>query len=108
MPAGVRLFSCLRVVCILPPCEAPMPFSIRPFRSFPVHCYVTYNAEPFQGQGSIWNLSCTGWRISGDLPMRPGETLSLKVTLPNDQRIDVPLAAVHWLRGGGRSLRLRI
>ena len=38
------------------------------------------NAGPFQGQGTVWNLSCTGWRLSGDLPMRPGETLSLTIT----------------------------
>jgi hypothetical protein len=57
-----------------------MPFLIRPSRRFPVHCAVTYNAGPFQGQGIVWNLSCTGWRLSGDLPMRPGETLSLTVT----------------------------
>ena len=31
----------------MPPCEAPMPFSIRPFRRFPVQCFVTYNAGPF-------------------------------------------------------------
>ena len=27
-----------------------MPFSIRPYRRFPVQCFVTYNAGPFQGQ----------------------------------------------------------
>ena len=59
-----------------------MPFSIRPFRRFPVQCAVTYNAGPFQGEGMVWNLSCTGWRLSGDLPMRQGEPLSLTVTLP--------------------------
>ena len=41
-----------------------------------------YNAGPLQGKGTVWNLSCTRWRLSGDLPMRPGETLSLTVTLP--------------------------
>ena len=76
-----------------------MPFSIRLFRRFPVHCSVSYNAGPFQGQGTVWNLSCTGWRLSGDLPMRPGEALSLTVTLPNEQRIDVPVAVVRWSRG---------
>ncbi len=76
-----------------------MSFSIRPFRRFPVQCAVTYNAGPFQGQGTIWNLSCTGWRLSGDLPMRSGETLSLTVTLPNEQRIVVPEAVVRWSRG---------
>ena len=76
-----------------------MPFSIRPYRRFPVQCYFTYNAGPFQGQGTVWNLSCTGWRLSGDLPMRPGETISLTVTLPNEQRIEVPEAVIRWSRG---------
>jgi PilZ domain len=76
-----------------------MPFSIRPFHRFPVQCAVTYNAGPFQGQGTVWNLSCTGWRLSGDLPMRPGETLSLTITLPNAQRIEVPEAVVRRSRG---------
>ena len=30
-----------------PRCEAPMPFSIRPYRRFPLQCAVTYNAGPF-------------------------------------------------------------
>lgn len=47
----------------------------------------------------MWNLSCSGWRLSGDLSMRPGETLSLTVTLPNEQRIEIPEAVVKWSRG---------
>ena len=76
-----------------------MPFSIRPYRRFPVQCSVSYNAGPFQGEGTVWNLSCTGWRLSGDLPMRPGEILSLTVTLPNEQRIEIPEGVVRWSRG---------
>jgi hypothetical protein len=75
-----------------------MPFVLRPFRRFHVQCSVTYSAGPFQGYGTVWNLSCTGWRISGDLPMRPGENLSLTVTLPNEQRIEIPEAVVRWSR----------
>lgn len=76
-----------------------MSFSIRPYRRFPVQCSVTYHAGPFHGQDTVWNLSCTGWRLSGDLPMKPRETLSLSVTLPNEQRIEVPEAIVRWSRG---------
>jgi hypothetical protein len=36
-----------------------MPFSIRPYRRFPLQCAVTYNAGPFQGHGTVWNLSWT-------------------------------------------------
>ena len=76
-----------------------MPFSIRPYHRFPVQYSVTYNAGPFQGQGTVWNLSDSGWRLSGNLPMRPGETLSLIVTLPTEQRIEEPEGVVCWLRG---------
>ena len=31
--------------------------------------------------------------------MRPGETLSLTVTLPNEQHILIPKAVVRWSRG---------
>jgi len=31
--------------------------------------------------------------------MRPGETLSLTVTLPNEQHILIPVAVVRWSRG---------
>ena len=76
-----------------------MPSVLRPYRRFPVQCAVTYNAGPFQGQGTVWNLSSAGWRLSGDLPMRPGETLSLTITLPNEQCIEIPEAVVRWSRG---------
>ena len=79
-----------------------MPFTLRPYRRFPVQCAVTYNAGPFQGQGTVWNLSCTGWRLSGDLPMRPGETLSLTFPLPNDRCISKPVE--NLLKHGENSM----
>lgn len=77
-----------------------MPFTIRPYRRSPVQCAVTCNARPLQGQGTMWNFSCTGWRLSGDLPTRPGEPFSLTVTLPNKQRIEVPEAVLDHAPGG--------
>lgn len=75
-----------------------MPFTIHPYHRFPVQCSVTYNAGPFQGYGTVWNLSLNGLCLSGDLPMRLGGTLSLTVTLPNEQRILIPEAVVRWAR----------
>ena len=46
-------------------------------------------------EGSQLSLSST----ADDLPMRPGEALSLTVTLPNEQRIGIPEAVVRWSRG---------
>ena len=59
-----------------------MPFTIRPFRRFPVCCPVTYQVCHFEGHGTVWNLSRIGWRFSGNLPLRVGEVCSLTVALP--------------------------
>ena len=76
-----------------------MAFTIRHSRRFPVQCSVQYDAGPFRGYGIVWNLSMTGWRMSGDVPMHPGETLALTVTLPSKERIAVSAAVVRWSRG---------
>ena len=76
-----------------------MPFIIRPYRRFPVHCPVSYNAGPFQGQGTVWNISVNGWKLSGDVPLRVGQMCPLTVTLPNQESIVVAAAIVRWARG---------
>lgn len=76
-----------------------MPFSIRLPRRFPVQCVVSYSVGPFKGISTVWNLSRSGWHLSGYLLMRPGKILSLTVTLPNALPIEVPEADVPWSRG---------
>ena len=76
-----------------------MAFSIRAYRRSPVQCSVTYHAGPFQGQGTVWNLSLNGWKLSGDVPLRVGETCSLTVNLPNQESIFAAAAIVRWVRG---------
>jgi hypothetical protein len=76
-----------------------MPFTIRPHRRFPVCCPVTYHVGLSEGHGMVWNLSVNGWRLSGDVPPRVGQTIPLTVTLPNQQRIFVAAAIVRWRRG---------
>jgi PilZ domain len=76
-----------------------MPFLIRPSRRSPVHYAVTYHAGPFQGQGTVWNFSLRGWKLSGDVPLQVGQTCSLTVNLPNEESIFVDAAIVRWVRG---------
>jgi len=72
-----------------------MPFSIRPFRRFPVCCPVTYQCGLFEGHGIAWNLSLTGWRFSGNLPLRIGDVCSLTVNLPTQETLSVVAGIVH-------------
>ena len=76
-----------------------MSFTIRPYRRFPVCCLVTYTAGLSEGSGTMWNISLSGWRLSGDLPMRVGQTCSMSVTLSNPTRVFVVAGMVRWVRG---------
>ena len=76
-----------------------MPFTLRLHQRFPVHCSVTYNTGLFQGQGTVWNFSLSGWKLSGDVPLQVGQTCSLTVNLPIEERICVTAAIVRWVRG---------
>jgi PilZ domain len=76
-----------------------MSFSIRPSRRFPVCCPVTYRCGLFEGHGTVWNLSLTGWRFSGNLPLRVEEVCSLTVNLPTQETLYVAAAIVRWVRG---------
>lgn len=75
-----------------------MPFIIRPFRRFPVKCPVSYHAGPSKGNGTLWNISVNGWRLSGDVPLQVGQLCSLTVTLPNEPSFVVSAAIVRWAR----------
>jgi PilZ domain-containing protein len=76
-----------------------MTFSIRPYSRFSMFCPVTYHASLLRGQGTVWNVSLNGWRLSGDLPLRIGEAIPLTVTLPHQQDLFVAAAIVRWRRG---------
>ena len=76
-----------------------MLFLNRPSQRFPVCCPVTYQYGPFEGHGTVWDLSLTGWRVSGNLPLRIGEVCSLTVNLPIHPRLYVAAGIVRWVRG---------
>jgi len=76
-----------------------MPFTVRPYRRFPVHCPMISQTSLFDGNGTVWNLTLTGWRLSGNLPLRVGEVCSLTVNLSIDQMFYVAAGIVRWVRG---------
>ena len=78
-----------------------MPFLIRPSRRFPVCCPVTYQCGLFEGHGTVWNLSLTGWRFSGKLPLRIGEVCSLTVNPSFQKSIYVAAGLQADVQGNG-------
>ncbi len=78
----------------------PTTFTIRTYQRFPVRCRVHYRGVEGPGQGTVWNLSRTGWRIDGNRSVIPGDHLTLVVYLPNKKRLAlVDRAVVRWSRG---------
>lgn len=76
-----------------------MSFSIRPDRRFPICCPVTYHAGLREGHGQAWNLSVSGWRFSGDVPLWVGQTFPLTINLPDQPPLFVAGVTVRWVRG---------
>jgi hypothetical protein len=76
-----------------------MPFAILPYRRFAACCPVTYHAGHSEGHGTVWNLSLSGWRLSGNLPLRVGQTCSMFVNFSNSKRVYVVAGIVRWVRG---------
>jgi len=83
-----------------------MSFLIRSHHRFPVFIPVTYHAGLKEGQGIIWNVSLNGWRLSGNLALRVGQSFPMTVTLPNQQSIFVAAGIVRWKRGMSTAWKL--
>src|SRR5215813_13764363 len=83
----------------MPSLRGPHAFHRSSLRRFPVYCPVTYHAGLSEGSGTVWNISLSGWRLSGGLPMCVGQTCSLCVTLSNPKRLFVVAGMVRWVRG---------
>lgn len=74
-----------------------MAFVLRPYRRFPTDCPVTYEWLHDEGHGTAWNVSPTGFRVSGTLPLQPGDVCSLKVRLA--KQVSVLSGVVRWVHG---------
>lgn len=77
-----------------------MPFLTRPSHRFPVCCTFTYQCGDFEGHGTVWNASLTGWRFSGNLPLRIGEVCSLTVNQPTQEIFYMAAGIVRWVQRG--------
>ena len=76
-----------------------MSFVLRHSRRFPVVSPMTYEHWFLEGEGIVWNLSPTGWRLSGTLPLQLGDVCSLRVRLPTRKQISMAAWTVRWVRG---------
>ncbi len=62
-----------------------------------------YHGEGFHGKGHIWDLSISGWRATGDHPVKPGMVMPVDIELPSDEgqskHLLIDSAIVRWSSG---------
>jgi PilZ domain len=84
-----------------------MPFTIRTYHRLIAGYPVTYERLFEDGKGTAWDLSPTGLRLCGTLPLAVGDVFSLKVKLPSRTRVSILAGIVRWKQdeyyGGLRS-----
>ncbi|MDH4085064.1 MAG: PilZ domain-containing protein [Nitrospira sp.] len=76
-----------------------MAFALRRHSRFPIFSPVRYERGNRDGVGTVTNLFPLCWRVSGSLPLMPGDVCAFKVRLPTKQWISVAAGKVRWVRG---------
>lgn len=73
---------------------------IRKHSRFPVRWPVLYSGEDFVGEGTVLDITQTGWRLAGAMPVAPGMRLTLHLW-PQGKRgpIRIQQATVLWVNG---------
>lgn len=71
-----------------------------------IPCVLRFSGYQFLGEGSVLNLSNSGWLIHSRQPLKPGTPLLLRVYLPDcPDPMDVELAIVQWSHGERSGLK---
>ena len=74
---------------------------VRKHTRFPVRWPVLYGSEEFISGGTVLDITETGWRVAGAMPVRPGMQLTIQLCPPDKSgpRIHVTGATVLWVKG---------
>jgi len=70
------------------------------------HCCLQDERLYDEGHGTAWNVSPTGFRVSGTLPLQPGDVCSLKVKLP--KQVSVLAGVVRWVQDDEFGIETRL
>lgn len=77
-------------------------YEVRKGLRAPIQCTFCYFHDGTLAKGTIWDLSETGWRATGERPVPSGTETTVYVTLPDDgesKNILVDGAVVRWAEG---------
>jgi hypothetical protein len=62
-----------------------------------------YHGDGFHGKGHLWDLSISGWRATGEHPVKPGMMMPVYIELPSkggeSKYLLIESAIVRWASG---------
>ena len=67
-----------------------------------VRCSFCYFCDGALGEGTVWDLSKSGWRANGSIAVTPGSELTVYLKLSDESgsgHIPVEGATVRWVEG---------
>ena len=63
-------------------------------------CPIAFSGDDIVGEGTLVNLSASGWKVRCDRQVPKGTYLSLRISLPDKESpMEVTLAVVRWATG---------
>lgn len=78
------------------------PFEIRNGPRRILRCSFIYNGDGMMGEGTLWDLSLSGWRATGNSQVTPGTEMSVYLALPDrgeSKYVAIDSAIVRWSEG---------
>ncbi len=74
-------------------------YPMRRHSRFPVSWPLLYGNDAFLAEGTVLDLTAWGWRVAGSMPVIPGMTLTLQVSVPERSTpLRVNRATVLWVQ----------
>ncbi|NWF73767.1 MAG: PilZ domain-containing protein [Nitrospirae bacterium] len=75
-------------------------FALRIYSRYPVQISMIYLGQDSAGEGIVQEVSLVGCRVLGNYPVVAGETLNVRIALPNSPRpLIIEQATVQWVKG---------
>ncbi|MFO0732177.1 MAG: PilZ domain-containing protein [Nitrospiraceae bacterium] len=73
----------------------------------PLRCKFQYFLDECVSEGTVWDLSSSGWRASGTAPVTVGMEMPVCLYLGNEKRwVSIGRAAVRWVKGSNFGLEV--
>ncbi len=80
-------------------------FAVRCHRRFKVRYPVVYMGPSGRGEGTVMDLSASGWKVRGETSVLKGQTLALELYLDHG-RTRIERARVIWTKGQDFGVRV--